>query len=59
MSKKKKNKVAKLSEEAYNIFSYLDGHGYKTYDKECCAVFGNADVENQCHKEPNEEEGVE
>ena len=48
-----------LSEEAYNVFSYLDNHGDGTHYKECGAVFGDADVKYQGYKEPYEEEGVE
>ena len=51
--------VVQLSEEADNVLGYLDYHGDGTHDKECGAVFGDADVEYQGYKEPYEEEGVE
>jgi len=48
-----------LSEESYNIFGYLDCHRYKTYGKECRAVFRYGQVKYQCHKKAYEEETIE
>jgi hypothetical protein len=51
--------VCRLSEESYDIFGHLDDHGDGTHGKEGCAVFGDSDVEYQCHEKTHEEEGVE
>ena len=44
-----------LSEEADNVLGHFDYHGDGAHDKECGAVFRDADVKYQCYKEPYEE----